>query len=572
MAGPRLPRYRLMTLIGLLLAALSVFLLRRQTETYQAPAFTSLAVLPFELATDDSALSHLTAGLSLDLLVRLQFLESLQCIPRAQVLAWQGAAVTRRQLAKELGAEVIINGVLRSTPGRLQLTLQIEDARDGSEIAILQLKDSTERVFELQRRAALQVVEVLQLPLDARERDLLSRDPTRSLKAYDYAAQAMQYLEDLANPRGPGFAADLFRRAIQLDPRFAQAHIGLSEAMWLTAVRTGDPDALDQAEREARSALDSKPEMMSAAIALTKTVQTRQRPTLATPLTPLAVTRLSKPDEAQRNLAIGFLLVGRMELAEAAWKSATASGKEHWLNWYALAQFLRRSGRYREAEMAFAEAARWSPTAMIWPLENLVALKLATGDLSGAVEVFETLAQESRDAELLQQVATAYSVLGRLDHAAALYRQVLQLNPGAPHLYRELGDVLNRQGHTDAALDEYAMGLRLTAAELETQPTNTDLQRQKAILAAKAQSCPQALPLAATLRRRLPKSAAVCHELAMIFALCGDRAMALDSLRAAMTYGLTAEVARSEPAFGIFAADAEFEEILSATEIIPPSP
>jgi TolB-like protein/Tfp pilus assembly protein PilF len=556
-----------------LIVGLSLWLLiAGDSETLPPPSFTSLAVLPFESALEDVEQAHLATGLSLDLSHRLQALGSLQLTARRQVLVWQEGDTPLHVLARQLGAEILILGGVSQSSGRVLLSLEIVDARDGRQIAAIEIADSRERIFDLQRRAAIQVVDALEIPVARSAKARLRRDPTRSLKAWGYCVQAQDYLEDLVNPRAPAFAADLFRRAIQHDPDFAQAHVGLSEALWRGHIRYGEPENLTEAEMEARWVLSRYPKLSAAAVILAKLLLTAPRSDASQSLHIAEVSRLAKPDEALRDIATGLHHAGKLELAESTWRAAASLHGDLWLNPYSLGRFLLAGGRYNEAAFAFTKAVEQSPPEMTWPRESLAKVKLAMGDLAGALDVFETIEPRLADIETLRQAAAAYAILGQLPASERVYRQGIELDPLDPWLHQGLGDVLARQDRPELAKAQYVEGLRILERELTASPSDPSLELRLAVLAAKARDCPRALPMAATLRRHLDPSAESSYELALVFGLCQDTPAAIDILRVALSLGLDPERVRSEPNFQQLTSDADFQAILSQAESVPPSP
>lgn len=556
-----------------LLVALSAWLLvDRGTQDPAAASFTSLAVLPFDSQSTDAERAHLASGLSLDLHLRLQVLAGVQCTPRSQVSIWQDGDLTREVLARHLGAEILVLGAVRYDSDRVFLSLQIEDARDQRRLTSIELVEPRERIFDLQRQAAIEVVAALRIPVHKSERSRFRADPTRSLKAWDYFTQGQTYLEDRIHPRGPDFAADLFRRAIQHDPDFPQAQVGLIEALWRGHLRHDNSQVLAEAELEARGVLNRYPQMSPAAVILTKVRLTRAR-AVSTPSLPTAeVARLAKPDEALRDVADGMRQIGRLALAEAAWRSAAKLGERLWLNSYCLGQFLLQSGRYGEAASAFADAAAASPPGMTWPRESLTKLKLASGDIEGAIQVFETFERGPLEIETLRQVAGAYRILGRFPAAERIYRRALDLDPLDPQLRQELGDVLVLLNRPEQAQEQYSRGLETVKRDLERSPADADRQLRLAVFAAKARDCPMALPLAATLRRHLEESASTFLDLTVVFAVCRDLDTAIDTLRIALSHGLPPDLVRSRPELQGLVNEADFQTLVREAEGSPPSP
>ena len=320
-------------------------------------------------------------------------------------------------------------------------------------------------------------------------------------------------------------------------------------------------------QRQVRHGLQS-----TMAVALALAIQTRTRSAGTHPMSLGEFDRLPKPDEATRELATNWLQVGELELAESAWLASTEISPDNWLNSYGYGQFLLRGGRHGEAEGAFARAAETAPKHLIWPQENIVALRLAAGDLSGAAEVFETIQTPLAGVELVRQMAAAYSILGRLEPAEILYRQAIALAPQDAKARQELGDVLKRSGRVAEAVTEYSKALEMLENEAEFEPSDPTRQLSLSLFAAKAGECPRALPLAASLLRHLPQSAEAAHDLARVFAICGDEPMALEALAKAIRNGLSPELIRSQSEFDWLSTHKEFERILANAEAAPPSP
>lgn len=562
----------LLLLIILAAAVPAIYILQKMRGSDPDPVVTSLAVLPFNDQAPGSDPSHLAAGFTVDLLDRLQLTRQLQCIPRAEILAQSSRWQDRRRLAKQLGAEILVSGTLRDLSGKVEVAVEILDARTGGLVAELRFEESRERIFDLQRQLAHQILAALEITLTAHERTQLDRDPTRSLKAWDSFAQGSSYLDDLVNPRAPTFATELLRRAVRLDPGFAQARARLSTALWLGFMHHGDPDKLREAEMQARRALENTPEISSAAVASALANQTLVKSEDSQQRNFREFDHLPKPDEAMRQLAANWLQVGELELSESAWLASIEVSPDNWLNSYGYGQFLLRGGRHGEAERAFARAAETTPRHITWPNENIVTLRLAAGDLAGAVEVFETIQRPLTGMELVRQMAAAYSILGRLEPAEILYRQALAGAPQDAKARQELGDVLTRSGRVEEAVTEYSKALEMLENETEFEPSDPTRQLYLSLFAAKAGECPRALPLAATLLRHLPQSAEAAHDLARVFAICGDESMALEALAKAIRNGLSPELIRSQSEFDWLSTHKEFERILANAEAAPPSP
>ena len=532
----------------------------------------TLAVLPFSLEGLGSDQSHLAAGLNVDLMDRLAMIDSLQCISRQEVLAHLARSHEANQLARRLGAEVLVTGSLSEHSGVLSISLRVDDARLGRTLAKHQISEPLDKILELQKEVAAQVISSLQIPGSSDREDATHKSPTRSLKAWMNFSQGVLNLDNLINPRSPVFAAELLEQALRLDPTFSQARARLSLALWRAYRQDREPSALEAARLHASRAVEEAPDMDAAAVALAITSQSRVVPGTSPRDLPEEIAALAKPDQALRALAAIWLQVGELGFAESAWLEAAGAVPDNWLNPYGYGQFLLQGGRLSEAEHQFERAATLAPVDNTWPEEAILSIRMTLGDLAGAVEVFEGLLDFSPDTELSRQLAAAYSILNRLEPAEALFRQALQLDPSDPRIRLELGDVIARSGRAEEAAVEYSLALAVVEQEVDSQPTDRRWQRYFALLAAKAGRCAEALPLASTLLRHQPESAAASHDLARVFAVCGDGPLTLSALSAAIRQGQSPELIRSQSEFDWLASNEEFLQILQSAEATPPSP
>jgi TolB-like protein/tetratricopeptide (TPR) repeat protein len=566
-------RVVILTITALILTlSIALVVERKKPARPAAEGTLSIAVVPFTDTGFSADRGHLAAGLSVDLLDRLMLIETLQCIPRDQILALRARIEDPRHLGKMLGAEILVTGSLSEQAGEVQVHLTIHDSRFGTLLADQRFGGSRDGVLDLHRQMAEWVVESLHLSPTNDEMAKLRQNATRSLKAWETFSRGVGNLDDLLNPRAPAFAIELLHRAVQLDPAFAQARARLSFAMWREFMRIRDPSSLQAAALHAARSLEQSPDADAAVVAFVLTSQTQRASEPSGFQIARQVDRLIKPDQAARALAVHWLQVGELGLAESAWITATEMAPHNWLNSYGYGHFLLRGGRQAEAEQAFAQAAETSSPDNTWPQEAILTLRLSLGDLAGAVEVFEALEEPPVEAELARQMATAYSILGRLEPAEDLYRRAVSLEPSSPRIRQELGDVLSRSGRLDEASTEYSLALEMLESDMPVQSMDPVHQRHFALLAAKAGRCPEALPLAARLFRHQTESAALAHDLARIFAACGDAPAAFEALDVAIRHGLSPELVRSQAEFDWLATDEEFMKILQGAEAVPPSP
>jgi TolB-like protein/DNA-binding SARP family transcriptional activator len=233
-----------------------------------APSARSIAVLPFENLSGTPLAEPFALGLHDDLLTELSRISALRVIARTSVMRYRGARKPLPEIARELGVATVIEGAVQSAGDRLRLNVQMIDAWSGAHrwAERYDRELSTGGIFELQAELAERIALALSAELTPSERARPVREKaTGSLDAYRLYAQGRAYL-DQRTDSGMRRALDYFRRAVDLDPAYALAWVGLADALSLLhdyGYEEAD-SVLPQAEQAVRRALSLAPDLAEA--------------------------------------------------------------------------------------------------------------------------------------------------------------------------------------------------------------------------------------------------------------------------------------------------------------------
>jgi TolB-like protein/Tfp pilus assembly protein PilF len=231
------------------------------------PERTAIAVLPFENLSRDAEADPFAAGLHDDLLTELSRIPGLTIIARTSVLGYRDSRRPVQEIARELGVGTLVEGAVQSSGGRLRVNVQLIDAGSGGHLWAERYDRvlSTDSLFDIQTDLVKRIVDSLRAELAVAESSSPAPAilrPTSDLEAYRLHAQGHQQLVRLTDA-SLRQAVMYFRGAIERDPDYALAWVGLADA--LTAlVDYGYDDhepapALAEAETALRRALDLQP-------------------------------------------------------------------------------------------------------------------------------------------------------------------------------------------------------------------------------------------------------------------------------------------------------------------------
>lgn len=189
-----------------------------------------VAALPFVDLSSNKDQQYLADGMHEELLNRLAAIDSLAVISRTSVERYRGTDENLPVIAKQLGANAVIEGSIRVDGDRLRVTVQFINAVTDEHIwaSNFDRQLSVQDIFDLQAEVANQIVEALQLELpDTAVRD--ERLPTADIAAYNNYLLGRfhtfkQTRKDLLDAIG------FLEQAIAIDPEFAEAYAVLGWA------------------------------------------------------------------------------------------------------------------------------------------------------------------------------------------------------------------------------------------------------------------------------------------------------------------------------------------------------
>ena len=531
------------------------------------PGYRSLAVMPFENFTGDSAKDFLADGIASGLITRLGELDGLEVVGRSEAWRLRGSELAAKQIGARLGVGVLLEGGVAESRDHLIVTTNLVDVRTGRVVWSEQMEGAEDDLLALEQRIADRLVRVLAISLSPHERQRLARDPTRSFAAYELYLKGERLLETATDTAGVTPAVELYRQALQLDGDFALAWAGLSEALWERARRDGSKEALTEADAAAHKALELDPELPAAQIALARVLRESGQYQASISELEAALARNPNPAEAWRELASSYERVGDLQAAEDALRSATAAAPKGWRNWNELGGLLWSLGRYDEARDAFEQAAKLAPPEISRPRENLAAVEISQGHFDAALDAYAKVPTPITSSTLASNIGTAFYFSKRTDRfrrAEEYYRLAVRLNPRSDQVRRNLADVLLKLGRRGDAEREYRQALTLVEDRLTTDPNDRELKLRRAFYAARAGQCKDAIRWAGELAVELPGTAENTHRLAYVFALCGRREEALEQLHRAVEAGVSPEVLREEDEFATLRSDPEFKKLVEA--------
>jgi serine/threonine protein kinase/tetratricopeptide (TPR) repeat protein len=234
-----------------------------------APLIRSLAVLPLANLSGQSDQDYLADGMTEALITDLARIGALKVISRTSCMRYKNSGKAVPEIARELGVDAVIEGSVLRVGDRVRVTAQLLHGASDRHLWAASYDRDFKDVLALQSELAERIVQQIQLRLGSEEQGRLRQRREVSPAAYDLWLRG-NYLGIKTDEVSYRKRIDLYRRAVEIDPKFAPAHATLSFAYisMTTWNYAPPPQACGDAEREARQALALDDQLASAHTAL----------------------------------------------------------------------------------------------------------------------------------------------------------------------------------------------------------------------------------------------------------------------------------------------------------------
>jgi serine/threonine protein kinase/Tfp pilus assembly protein PilF len=242
---------------------LYVFIPSKQVST----ARKSIAVLPFKNLSDNKQDEYFSDGVTEEIITYLSKIGDLKVTSRTSIMRYKNTDKGLREIAHELGVSVILEGSVRRAGDRVRITGQLIDAESDEHIWADTYDREMKDVFAIQTDVAEKIAFAFRSNLSPEEKATLHAKPTESISAHDLFLRGRYQWRQRTSESLQSATTD-FERAVQQDPNYALAYVGLADCYALYTyygIRVLSRAAtFERAEKNARRALEINPNLAEA--------------------------------------------------------------------------------------------------------------------------------------------------------------------------------------------------------------------------------------------------------------------------------------------------------------------
>lgn len=342
----------LVLLVGLNVAGLRDRLLRKATVR----RIQSLAVLPLENLSGDPSQEYFADGMTEALITDLGKIGAVRVISRTSAMQYKGTHKTLPQIARELNVDAVLEGAVLRSGNRVRVTTQLIEASTDRHIWAQSYERDLGDVLVLQDELARAVVNEVNIHLSPEQRSRLANARPVNPEAYEAYLKGRYEWNEWTEEHLQR-SVEAFQRATQINPGYAPAWAGLSDAYDLLALFDYLPlqIGVERSKTAALKALELDDTLSEAHVSLANARLWEWSWSAAEKELQRAIS--VDPNNAMAHQLYGYLLSaqGRFEEAIAEMKRARELDPLSPNKQNSLGATLYRAGRYDEALEQFRE-------------------------------------------------------------------------------------------------------------------------------------------------------------------------------------------------------------------------
>ena len=210
---------------GLAILAAGAWLVWR-TAGSPSPGGHGIALLPLQNLSGDPSQEYFADGMTEQLITDLSKIGSLRVISRPSVMRYRGDRHSLKEIAKELGVDLILTGSVMRVEDRVRINAQLVQMPEEKNLWADSFDRDLKDVLTLQAGVARTVAEQIRIQLTPQEQTRLAANAIEP-ETYELYLRGNFFANQLTE-EGLEKGIDYFRRAISRKADYAQAYAGIA--------------------------------------------------------------------------------------------------------------------------------------------------------------------------------------------------------------------------------------------------------------------------------------------------------------------------------------------------------
>jgi TolB-like protein/Tfp pilus assembly protein PilF len=396
-------------------------------------------------------------GMTDDIIIKLSQLKELKVISRTSVMHYRDTEKTIPEIARELSVATILEGGVQRSGDHVRINVQLIDAHTDEHLwaETYDRELSAENMFAIQSEISTSIAEALNATLSPEEHARVTDLPTISLEANDHYMRGRQLMINRQTDELL-LAVTEFEAAVEIDPEFALAWVGVADTLLLLASTgaVGFEKNLETRVRAVDKALALNDQLGETYTAYGDVLAAQGFAKEARVAHLKAIELAPNYALAYHRYAMNLAGLDNLEQRVALYQKAIQLDPFTPVYQDNLAVNLSFLGRDEEAMQLLERLLEWSPEYSL-AFESIGFMHFKNGRISEAIDWSnKALRMDPVNARNLMFLAQNYVALGDYEAVAQIRQWMVErLNPGNIRVLWLDFSVLMRQRDWQAALD-----------------------------------------------------------------------------------------------------------------------
>jgi TolB-like protein/DNA-binding winged helix-turn-helix (wHTH) protein/Flp pilus assembly protein TadD len=227
----RLGRYALGLTVAALIAGGLAWLAHATRPAL--PTVRAIAVLPLTNIAKDASQDFFADGMTDELITQLGRISAIRVISRSSAMAYKDTRKPLATIARELHVDAVVEGSVLREGDRVRISAQLIQAPDDAQVWAESYEGDLRDTLTLQSKVAQAIARQIKATVNRQEQAALEKTRVVNPQAYENYLKGRYFWnkrtgEDLKKAIG------YFRRAVEIDPGYAEAYSGLADTYTLS--------------------------------------------------------------------------------------------------------------------------------------------------------------------------------------------------------------------------------------------------------------------------------------------------------------------------------------------------
>ena len=220
----------------LVLSSLGFYLWLENAKPASTAPIKTVAVLPFKPLVAEKRDEALEFGMADALIAKLSGGEEIIVRPLSAIRRYNAAEQDSVAAGRELAVEAVLDGSIQISGDRIRISAKLLRVGDGKQLWSEQFDEKFTDIFTVQDSISERVAAALKIPLGGKNK----KRYTENVEAYELYMKGRYHALNLTRAETDKGIA-YFQQAIELDPNYALAYVGLTEAYLPMALTSSVP-------------------------------------------------------------------------------------------------------------------------------------------------------------------------------------------------------------------------------------------------------------------------------------------------------------------------------------------